>query len=298
MALTGKIHTTSIGDFLLPVKQMNIKFYGADEAIKTANLDGSLDAVTCWFRTLQGSALVLPDLAKKYPNISFVIFVMDSKREFVRNYVSRLPRNVMLLLANVNKDKYGIMKVSGKGRVNSVTYDSNRSDYYEARFEALNEFYKKEFGKTNVLSFGFAFDNPIFRICIVNYFMEKLKDYDFENSEIYIVAGSGLMSVLLCKALNRLGVSDTVVNLMCVGMNVNTEMHKNYCSYIVRHTSSYRYMEQFDYETVGERITQGLAELGSEFCYDTYDGKLLEALSDVMSHNGKKPLMVFVRNGY
>jgi len=136
------------------------------------------------------------------------------------------------------------------------------------------------------MKFGFAFDHPLFRIAMVNYFINELNT-DLSNIRyVRVVAGSGLMSLLLAQALKKLGANITL-QLVQVGRKVDISKHEKYFPTEVIECPGYNI--PFDYNTMSGNDLSALTVL--PYGYDTYCGKVF------VKGISCETLFVIIRNG-
>lgn len=291
--------TSSVLKISLPPTGVNIKLYGATKAIKDyfSLYSGSTKSrvIYCYFLALHGSALIIHQLAAEFPDIEFVVFVLDSSFKFVKPFMVGLPSNVKVYLANIykqgNKLVYGKMTVSLVGKPNSkkiVEYVDHSVDHEIARYKSLCDFHR---GNKDIISmkFGFAFDHPLFRVAMVDYFVKEFTGVDFSDIHyVRVVAGSGLMSLLLAQALKKLGIEDITFRLIQVGRHIYTSKHeKYYPTAVIKCPIGYNV--PFDYNTMSGPELHVLANL--PYGYDTYCGKVF--IEGIV----RRTMFVIIRNG-
>ena len=296
--------TPSIGGIAFPPANDNIKRVGLIEVLKMS-MKGS-GMVSTVFHALNGSATLLPDVARTYKDITFVLFAFNVYPDTVKEYANtfKTPNNFIIYGVHhpgkgASKD-YGKLIIAGKNKKNIVLRCRSSPDRalgVRMRNDVLYQFaLERHAGETNI-RFDYALDNELFRSAMVNWFMEQFANVDFAELGIkYIatVAGSGLISYLLAKALSLLGVTGISFILVSVGANPTVNEHDTmYPTQVVK--SPIRYLESFDFANLPSDIRCQLADVGVTGA--GYDGKVFYPFINA-EYSWKDTMFLIVRNGY
>jgi len=315
--------TASIGGIAFPSVNDNIKRFGVIKALDVATR-GEPALVFTVFHALNGSATLLPDVADQYKDSLFVMFAFNVDGDTIRKYANtfKIPNNFVIYgvchQRKGNRKNYNRLLIVGYGLGmqdrTCISCESSKTDYalgIEMRNDALYRFATSRYTKNVNVRFGYAFDNGLFRLSMIEWFVERFTNVDFTGIKyVAAVAGSGMTSYLLAKALSILGVTGISLILVSVGADLTVDHHNTlYPTQVIK--APIRYLESFDFATLPDGIRGQLADVG--ITRADYDGKVFypfyyhnrdnihhnrDNIHHDCDYNWSNTLFLLVRNGY
>jgi hypothetical protein len=277
---------------LLPTKGCNIKSLVLAEMLRKY----PKEAVIVSFVDLSGSALIMPGIAKQFPNITFVVIITNSRCSGLDDYRNTQLANFKVMTLNVYK---------GKVQLQRDTRRATTLCDYDGRYVALKDINRIVDLAVTLLGydahvFGFGVDHHLFMFEMINHFKVAFQSVDFSNiKRIMIVGGTANTCEAMCYGLRA--------NIPVIVTEVGGNFNKNRKAFgknveffwpDVPYTSEF-VPEMLDFNPELVSVVQSLIELNPEFACDPYCGKLFFGYKsgDFTIDDISSTLHVFVRNG-
>lgn len=276
---------------LLPKLGKNIK----EEVLTRMLKRYPKDAVVLPFVDLSGSALIIPEVAKLFPKITFIAIISNGKCKGIEEYRNHGIPNMKVFTMSVFKGK---VKIVGENY-------QRMGPKYDGKYVALKDINRivesivPTFG-LDAHIFGVGVEHHLFMFEMISHFKVAFQAVDFNTiKRIMIVGGTANTCEAMCLAIQSVHPQVIVTE---VGGNFNKN-RRAFSSNVEFFWPDVPYTTEFtpamlDFNPRLQAIAESLIELNPEFACDPYCGKLffgykfLGTEADISS-----TLHVFVRNG-